>query len=227
MLGLLVSAFVLGFMVAIPPGSVTIVAAQRTLRFGLKNGLVFQLGSCVADALYIVLVYVGVATFIAENRALRSGLWLASGALLAWMAWDALKPCKPATADAGHPSAGTGIAGTVSAGGRRGTFLSGIGVTLLNPVTVVGWIALAGNFFLLKKEEIAGSPDRFFLVLAATILGVQAWLVPLLWAVGRTGAFLGDRAIRILIRVSGVFLASLSGLAFWSLVKEVFAYFLQ
>ncbi len=197
-------------MVAIPPGSVTIVAAQRTLRYGLGNGLVFQLGSCVADVFYIVLVYAGVAVFIAENVLLRAALWLASGALLAWMAWDALKPRAPRSGETAVPLTA----------GRRGTFFAGIGVTLLNPVTVVGWIALAGNFFLIKRTDIAGSPLRFGLVLVATIVGVQAWLIPLLWAVRRTGAFLGDRAVGALGRVSGVFLAVLSALAFWSLAKE-------
>ncbi len=205
-------------MVAIPPGSVTIVAAQRTLRYGLGNGLVFQLGSCVADVFYIVLVYAGVAVFIAENGPLRAALWLASGTLLAWMAWDALKPRAPRSGETASSIAGTA---PPPAAGRRGTFLAGIGVTLLNPVTVVGWIALAGNFFLIKRADIAGSPLRFGLVLAATIVGVQAWLIPLLWAVRRTGAFLGDRAVRALVKASGVFLAVLSALAFWSLVNEI------
>jgi L-lysine exporter family protein LysE/ArgO len=222
MLGLLASAFVLGFMVAIPPGSVTIVAAQRTLRFGLSNGLVFQLGSCVADAFYIVLVYVGVAAFFADNSILRSLLWLASGTLLAWMAFDALRPRSiPATPD-GKTDAETRHPAFPRTEMNREAFLSGIGVTLLNPVTVVGWIALAGNFFLLKRNDIAGSLPRFFLVLATTIVGVQAWLVPLLWLVGRSGAFFGDKVVRVLVRVSGIFLAFLSALAFWSLIKEVF-----
>lgn len=222
MLGLLASAFVLGFMVAIPPGSVTIVAAQRTLRFGLRNGFVFQLGSCVADSFYIMLVYVGVATVIADNRVLRATLALASGLLLAWMAFDALKPRSASRANAEESSGETGNGATVRSYGRRGTFFSGIGVTLLNPVTVVGWIALAGNFFLLKGSEIAGSPSRFILVLIATIVGVQTWFVPLLWVIRRTGTFLGDRAVGILIRASGFFLALLAALAFWSFAKEIF-----
>jgi threonine/homoserine/homoserine lactone efflux protein len=222
MLGLLASAFVLGFMVAIPPGSVTIVAAQRTLRFGLSNGLIFQLGSCVADSFYIMLVYAGVAAFIADNSVFRSILWLASGALLAWMAFDALRPRSIPAA----PDGKAAVASRQSAFPRtlmnRDAFLSGIGVTLLNPVTVVGWIALAGNFFLLKRNDIADSVPRFLLVLATTIIGVQAWLVPLLWLVSRSGAFFGDRIVRALVRVSGIFLAMLSALAFWSLIQEVF-----
>jgi threonine/homoserine/homoserine lactone efflux protein len=222
MLGLLASSFVLGFMVAIPPGSVTIVAAQRTLRFGLSNGLVFQLGSCVADAFYIVLVYAGVAAFIADSGILRSLLWLASGTLLAWMAFDAVRPRSIPAAQEGKTDAESQHPAFPRTAMNREAFLSGIGVTLLNPVTVVGWIALAGNFFLLKRNDITGSLPRFFLVLATTIVGVQAWFVPLLWLVGRSGAFFGDKVIRVLVRVSGIFLAFLSILAFWSLIKEVF-----
>lgn len=223
MVALIAASFVLGFMVAVPPGSVTLVAAQRTLRFGFPNGLAFQFGSCVADSLYIVLVYAGVAALIADNRPLRVVLWCASGALLAWMAYDALR-AKPAPAAAAgrEPAGAASAAGRDDADpGRKTAFLAGIGVTLLNPVTIVGWIALAGNFFLLRRADIGGDPVRFLIVLAAMIVGVQVWFVPLLWIISRTGAFLGDRMISLLVKASGVFLGILSALAFWSVLKEV------
>lgn len=230
MLSLIAASFVLGFMVAVPPGSVTLVAAQRTLRFGFPNGLAFQFGSCVADSFYIVLVYAGVAAVIADSRPLRIVLWCASGALLAWMAFDALRPKAAPEPAAGAALAGAGPAAAAGPAernntadpGRKAAFFSGIGVTLLNPVTIVGWIALAGNFFLMRRADIGGDPVRFLVVLATMIVGVQAWFVPLLWAISRTGAFLGDRVISLLVKASGVFLGMLALLAFWSVYGEAF-----
>ena len=61
-----ISAFVLGVIVAIPPGSVTVIACQRALQYGFRNSLVFTMGSSLTDIFYICLVYVGLATFILD-----------------------------------------------------------------------------------------------------------------------------------------------------------------
>ena len=54
----IISAFVLGIVVAIPPGSVTIIACQRALQIGFRNSLYFTFGSCLSDIFYLTLVYI-------------------------------------------------------------------------------------------------------------------------------------------------------------------------
>ncbi|MGD9160785.1 MAG: LysE family transporter [Desulfobacteraceae bacterium] len=78
----IIAAFVLGIVVAIPPGSVTIIACQRALQFGFINSLFFTIGSCLSDIFYLSLVYFGVASVIASNSRYKIALWFISGTIL-------------------------------------------------------------------------------------------------------------------------------------------------
>ena len=68
----LLSAVVLGIVVAVPPGAVTIVACQRALQYGFRNSAIFTLGSCLSDIFYITLVYIGVANLISDNHIFKN-----------------------------------------------------------------------------------------------------------------------------------------------------------
>ena len=138
----IISAFVLGIVVAIPPGSVTIIACQRALQFGFRNSLYFTFGSSLSDIFYLSLVYFGVANFIASDNIYKILLWLVSGAVLFFIGGSSIysiiiKKQHSNTIDNYQHN-------------RLATFISGIIVTLSNPMTIVGWIVIAGNFFLIK-----------------------------------------------------------------------------
>jgi L-lysine exporter family protein LysE/ArgO len=147
----LFSAFLLGVVVAIPPGSVTVVAIQRALRYGFGNSVFFSLGSACTDIFYLTLVWFGVAHLVADNRALKIGLWFASAALLLVLGVISLVSLKKEKAD------GDSAVGLQTS--RPATFVSGILITLTNPVTIVGWIAVAGNFFLTWGEKFPASRE--------------------------------------------------------------------
>ena len=53
MLEMIFSAFLVGFLVAIPPGTVTVAAAQKSISYGFRSGIAFTFGSCISDILYI------------------------------------------------------------------------------------------------------------------------------------------------------------------------------
>lgn len=78
----IISAVILGIVVAIPPGSVTIVSCQRALQFGFRNSLFFIFGSSLSDIFYIALVYYGIAKVIADNQMYKIILWIMCGIIL-------------------------------------------------------------------------------------------------------------------------------------------------
>jgi threonine/homoserine/homoserine lactone efflux protein len=207
------SAVVLGVVVAMPPGSVTVVACQRSLQFGFRNSLLFSLGSSLADIFYIVLVWCGVAGVLAANPALKTGLWLVCGALLVGLGVSAILPMLRSGARSGEASPLQANPGA--------TFASGVLVTLTNPMTIVGWLAVAGSFFLLWNDRLPASRAWAPATIALIMLGVQLWFVPLTFIVSRLRHLVGERVKRLLILGANAALVVFGVLALASAVQSL------
>jgi threonine/homoserine/homoserine lactone efflux protein len=192
----LISAFVLGVIVAIPPGSVTVIACQRAIQYGFRNSLVFTIGSSLSDIFYLCLVYFGLTGCISDPR-YKLILWILCGILLVLI----------------------GIVTVASAGKNTGpeatgasrlqsrpwvTFVSGIVVTLTNPMTIIGWIAIAGNFFILWKDRVPGSAGFIVISIVVIMAGVLAWFVPLIFAASRLHRIINRAFQKYLIMFSGL-----------------------
>lgn len=209
----MISAFVLGVVVAIPPGSVTIIACQRALQFGFRNSLYFTFGSCLSDIFYLALVYFGVANFIASNDIYKIILWFVSGAVLVFIGGTSIyslsnKKEHAKTIDNYQSS-------------RLATFISGIVVTLSNPMTIVGWIVVAGNFYLIWNEKYPRIRNHGILTIIIIMLGVLIYFLPLTYIVSRLGKMLKEKFINMLILVGNIFLILFGGMAFYYAVKSI------
>ena len=108
---LAVEGYVLGVLVSLPIGPVTIALMRRALADGFWSAVAFGGGSASADLLYVSLVYFGVAPFLAEVLWLRVGLWALGGLWLAWLGVDAIRGAlrPPQTAEDGEGTASGGV----------------------------------------------------------------------------------------------------------------------
>jgi L-lysine exporter family protein LysE/ArgO len=209
----ILSAFFLGIVVAIPPGSVTIIATQRSLQFGFFNSFVFSLGSALADVFYIVIVYNGVAGFFLSHLLFKIILWFICSAILIFLGVSSLAALRR---EAQSNSAYMGIAS-----GTAATFISGIMVTLANPVTIVGWLAIAGNFFLVWGSRFPDSRRMGFLIILPIMIGVMLWFLPLLYVISKLRSHLNRKITGILVAVGSIFLIGFGLFAFYNAFHEI------
>lgn len=214
MLHLFLLAFVAGFIVAIPPGSFTIAAVQRALQSGFRNALIFSLGSCLADFACLFVVCFGVSYIFADNHAFRITLLFLSGILILFFGISAVKNAHTVKVNTGE--------------GRKResdlkTFLSGFGITILNPVTIVAWVAIGGGFFLLWNRQMPHAKNMSVLLIPVFVLGLMAWIGPLLYFVSKVRHFIEEKIIRTLVIAAGILLIGLGGLSFFYAVREILA----
>jgi threonine/homoserine/homoserine lactone efflux protein len=209
----IISALVLGIVVAIPPGAVTIIACQRALKFGFKNSIFFTLGSSLSDIFYLYLVFFGVAKVIADNNYLKIGLWLFCGIILILISSISLFSLFKKNSD--YPSIND------IQSNRLSTFISGILVTLSNPMTIVGWIVVAGNFYLIWNEKYSDIKNYGLLTIAIIMLGVFIWFIPLTFIISRIGKMINDKFKNILVLTGNLFLTGFGILAFYYAIKEI------
>ena len=182
---LLAAGFLLGWSVAWPPGPINAESARRCLAGGFWAGFSLLLGACSGDALWAVLVSLGIGVLFVAPLA-RSIMGFVSVALLAALslvflrgAWRALKAPRAAVAEPPRFNS------------RRAGFLLGAGMALTSPWNVAFWLAAIG------RPEMAGYRLAELLTMAAAVLaGALTWGI--IWAssvtlVGRRAAS-GDSA---------------------------------
>jgi threonine/homoserine/homoserine lactone efflux protein len=214
MVNIMILAFVAGFIVAIPPGSVTIAAVQRTLRFGFRNALIFSLGSCLADIFYLLVVCFGVSYIFADNHVFRIALLFLSGCLLLFFGIGAVRNPPKLKLDTGEARKNES---------DIKTFLSGLGITLLSPGTVVAWIAVGGGIFLLWNRQAPHARNMSILLIPVIIIGVMAWFGPLLYFVSKVRHFIKEKIISTLVTTAGILLIGLGGISFIYAIRELMA----
>lgn len=209
MFAMLAAAFVLGVVVAMPPGPVVISSGQRALSTGFWSAFAFNMGALTSDTLYACLVYFGISALMTESAGFRLALWALGGAWLIWLGIDAIR---------------TRIElDDMDAAQRKSywhNYRDGVFITLLNPMTIVAWVALAGNFFAVWDAGWPPVESAGLLAVLAMVIGAVAWVLAIALALSISRRFFNPRLLRIVSAGSGLFLIGF-GLLAWSSALEL------
>ena len=88
-------------------------------------------------------------------------------------------------------------------------------------MTIVGWIVVAGNFYLIWNEKYPDMKNHGILTIVIIMLGVLAYFIPLTFIVSRLGRMLKEKIIITLILIGNFFLIVFGGTAFYYAVKSI------
>ncbi|SME93282.1 LysE family transporter [Streptomyces sp. Amel2xC10] len=137
MTGALVAGLVAGYGIAVPVGAVATYLVSLTARTSLRTGVCAALGVAAADGLYALLATVGgSAVAVALRPVLVPLRWASALVLLALAARGAL------TAVRRYRARHLAVRAVPPPPSAWRAFLSLLGITLLNPATVVYFAAL-------------------------------------------------------------------------------------
>lgn len=186
---LLVQGFVLGVTIAAAVGPISLLCIRRTLAEGRVVGLVSGLGVATADATYGAIAAFGltvVTDLLVDGRRI---LGVLGGMFLLWLAWRTFRAV-PGEARATDPSARRGLAGA---------YLSTLGLTLTNPMTILSFAAL----FVGLGVTAADAPGAALLT-AGVFAGSAAWWLVLVGLVGAIRARVTPGGLRRVNMGSGL-----------------------
>ena len=163
-LPLLGSGFLIGWSVAWPPGPINAEIARRCLTGGFWAGFGLILGACAGDALWAVLVALGIGVLF-TGPIMHKAMGILSVCLLLGLAivflrgaWRALRMQSSALAPPSRFDS------------NRASFLLGATMALTSPWNVAFWIAAVGRPELTRYGTAA-----LMAVTAAIIAGALAW----------------------------------------------------
>jgi threonine/homoserine/homoserine lactone efflux protein len=180
--------FVLGFTIAAAVGPISLLVIRRTVAQGWLYGLVSGLGVATADATYgaIAAFGLGAITDVLVNA--RWVLGLAGGAFLLWMAWQTIRsaPTEAAAVKTGRR-------------GYAGAYLSILGLTMANPMTILSFGALFAGLGV-----TGGASGDAALVVLGVLLGSTTWWIVLTTLIGTLRARVTATWIQRINLVSGL-----------------------
>jgi threonine/homoserine/homoserine lactone efflux protein len=194
--------FVLGFTIAAAVGPISLLVIRRTLAEGQRYGLVSGLGVATADATYGAIAAFGMAavTDILVNS--RQVLAVAGGAFLLYLAWRTIRATPTEAASASSRR-----------GGYAGAYLSILGLTLANPMTILSF----GALFAGLGVRSGASGDAIVIVLGV-LLGSATWWVVLTTFVGAFRTRVTPSWIHRINVVSGLIIGAFAVITILSVV---------
>ncbi len=193
MLSLVLSGVALGFFVAAPLGPVNLALIRRGLVSGFMPAWMVGLGAALADTLYVILIFLGVAPLLEHSFPLRLALWGLGGALLIYLGIVGFRP--RAVLDGGAAMEGTP---------RREVhpFFTGLSITLFNPMTVASWLVVAGAFFSTLALAEQGASGYVFI--AGIFVGSALWSFTVAFVTHFARRLVSARALAVVSAVASL-----------------------
>lgn len=197
----------LGFSIAAPVGPIGIWCLRTSIAHGPRRGLAVGLGAATADAAYGAVAAFGLAAVSA--LLVRERLWLqAAGGL--FLLYLGLRTWRENSAEMPAPAHLLAVAGGPHApGSGLATYVSAVGLTLTNPMTILSFVAVFAGFGLAAAP---GASAAAFLV-AGVFLGSALWWVILSFSAGFISRRLGGRGARVISRSAAAVLLAFGGVA--------------
>ena len=204
--GLLVGGVVLGFSIAAPIGPVNVAMIQRGLSQGFAGAFLLGLGSTLADLIYILLAYAG-ADPLSRFAWARILLFAAGAVVLGWLGWGALRAAFVA------PSAAP-----VEKKEGRSAFVSGVLITIVNPMTIAFWLGILSASLAARER---GTWVLEALYIAALAAGCVLWCFALSLALHFGRRVARGNGLRVVSFAAGLMLLWFGARFAWNAVKEV------
>lgn len=190
---LFVRGLVLGFTIAAAVGPISLLVIRRTLVEGRVVGLISGMGVATADGTYGAVAAFGLTAITDLLIDWRRGLGIVGGAFLLWLAWRTFRsvPSEAATDDPGRRR------------GLPGAYLSTLGLTLTNPMTIVSFAALFVGLGV-TGGDLAGAT----LLTLGVFAGSAVWWVVLTAVVGALRSRLTTTGMRRINMASGLLIGA-------------------
>lgn len=204
-IALFARTYLIGVAVAAPVGAMGVLCIQRTLAFGWRAGVATGLGIATADAFYAGLAAFGVASISSQVVAWQTPLQIIGGLILVFIGLASLlrKPAEKlaAVTDEAVP-------------GHGGLYLSSVGLTLTNPMTIMAFAAVFASAGLVEAPGLLTAAISTI----GVALGSLSWWVALISGVALVRRGLSGGAVAWVGRISG---AAVAGFGVFALVTAL------
>ncbi|MFD2042945.1 LysE family translocator [Ornithinibacillus salinisoli] len=184
------SYILLGLSLAAPIGPVNAAQLDRGIKGGFFPAWFVGLGAITADAIYMLIVYLGVVHVI-DTPFVKTFLWLFGGFVLIYTGIESMVSAK-----------------TVKASHERSTeplhksFLAGFIMSITNPLTILFWLGIYGS--VLAKTATQYGYQALILYSGAIFIGLLSWDIVMAAVSSSFRKVLNERMLTGIAIISGL-----------------------
>ena len=169
-LGTILAFALAAVVLAITPGPDMALQLSRTINYGRAHGLAVGFGAMSGIAVHTTLVAFGISVLIVAAPPLFLALKIAGAAYLLWLAFQAVV----------HGGGLRIAAAAPKPPSIRQSFLTGVGINLLNPKVVLFFITFLPQF--VDKADPAAPEKLFFLGAEFILVSIPLMILTVLLA---------------------------------------------
>lgn len=181
----------LGLSLAAPIGPVNAAQLDKGARFGFAHAWLVGLGAVCADALYMMLIYFGLAHFL-STPFMKAFLWLFGCFVLIYTGIESLNHLRRR---ANEEQMTRSISGFSS-------FRSGFWMSLLNPLSILFWLGIYGSI-LAKSAENGFSGQTLWHTLGI-FTGLLLWDLAMAVAASTFKRFANSYVLHVISAIAGI-----------------------
>jgi L-lysine exporter family protein LysE/ArgO len=184
------SYVLLGLSLAAPIGPVNAAQLDKGIKNGFLHSWLVGLGAFVADAIYMLAVYIGVVNFL-ETSFMQTFLWLFGCFVLIYTGVESIVNAKPSIRNSRK-----------SKESLYRSFISGFFISISNPLTILFWLGIYGS--VLAKTAATSSHEQLILYSGAIFLGLLIWDITMAVISSSAKRMLTDKLILAISYLSGL-----------------------
>ena len=203
----LIVGFGLGFAVAAQLGPLSLFLIRSTLRGRLIVGLAIGAGIAAIDLLYAALGAAGAAPLLSIHG-LRTVFGILGAVVLLYLGIRTLRSAFRIR---------IGLEADEEVASPRKAFLTALGATASNPLTIASWAAV---FAAASTARVASSDSAAVLLVTGVGIGSLTWCTTLACGVAVARPYVGPRGLRAVDAVAGLVIACFGGLLAFRTIRD-------
>lgn len=184
------SYVLLGLSLAAPIGPVNATQLDRGIKYGFLHSWLVGIGAMIADGLYMLVVYLGLVTFI-DTPILQTFLWLFGSFVLLYTGVESVLTARKIE-----------FQNTRNRESCYKAFFSGFMMSLTNPLTILFWLGIYGS--ILARTAATATQNELLFYSAAIITGLLVWDVTMATISSSFRKILTSRLLVIVSAISGL-----------------------
>lgn len=189
---LIMKYVLLGLSLAAPIGPINAAQMDRGIKYGFWQAWILGLGATTADALYMLMVYMGLVSYI-NTPFMKTFLWLFGCFVLLYTGFETFR--NPAAREENNGD-------NVQSGQNRKSFIAGFLMSLTNPLTILFWLGIYGS--ILAETAAKYSLESLLLYSGAIFSGILLWDFTMAVVSSSFRNLLADRILDGISKVSGL-----------------------
>lgn len=160
-ISILISYIILGFTLAAPIGPVNSARLDKGLKNGFWHAWIVGAGSMIADACFMLMVYLGMIHFL-EIPIVQIFLWLFGGFILIYSGVESIAKANAVTLTYGR--------------GQESLFkcfITGFVMSITSPLSILFWLGIYGS--VLAKTAQTNGTGSLLIYSSMIFLGLTLW----------------------------------------------------